>query len=53
MMKEYTIRDTQTGAVIMTGYRANTSAEAIADFYREHPFYEEGEAYASESGWND
>lgn len=52
-MKEYTIRDTQIGAVIMTGYRANSSAEAIADFYSEHPFYEEGEAYASESGWND
>lgn len=53
MMKEYTIRDAQTGAVIMTGYRANSSAEAIVDFYAEHPFYEEGEAYASESGWND
>ena len=52
-MKSYTIRSTETGAVIMTGYHAESSEEALKAFYAEFPLYEEGEAYASETNWND
>lgn len=52
-MKEYTIRSNETGAVIMTGYRANSASEALEEFYADFPLYEPGEAYASESNWND
>ena len=52
-MKSYTIRSTETGAVIMTGYAAHSADEALGMFLDEHPLYEEDEAYASESGWND
>lgn len=52
-MKDYTIRSRETGAVIMTGYSAESSAEALKNFYAEFPLYEEGEAYASETNWND
>lgn len=49
----YTIRSTETGAVIMTGYHGDSADEALDRFYSDFPQYEEGEAYASESGWND
>ena len=52
-MKDYTIRSTETGAVIMTGYHADSEGEALNEFYADYPAYEEGEAYASESNWND
>ena len=52
-MNEYTIRSNETGAVIMTGYRANSASEALEEFYVDFPLYEPGEAYASESNWND
>lgn len=52
-MKEYTIRSNEDGAVIMTGYRAESASEALAEFYADYPVYEEGEAYAVESNWND
>ena len=52
-MKDYTIRSTETGAVIMTGYHADSECEALDEFYADYPAYEEGEAYASESNWND
>ena len=50
---EYTIRSIDTGAVICTGYRAESADEALNSFYADYPLYEEGEAYASESCWND
>ncbi len=53
MMNEYTIRSIETGAVICTGYRAESAEEALNSFYADYPIYEEGEAYASESCWND
>lgn len=37
----------------MTGYRADSADEALDLFYSDYPLYEEGEAYASESDWND
>ena len=49
----YTIRSAETGAVIMTGYVADSADEALDKFYADYPQYDEGEAYASESGWND
>lgn len=52
-MKNYTIRSTETGAVIMTGYVADSADEALGRFYADYSQYDEGEAYASESGWND
>ena len=53
MMNEYPIRSIETGAVICTGYRADSEAEALRKFHSDYPLYEEGEAYASESCWND
>ena len=52
-MNEYTIRSCETGAVIVTGYHANSEGEALDEFYADYPCYEEGEAYAAESNWND
>ena len=52
-MKDYTIRSTETGAVICTGYHADNEDAALEEFYSEFPVYKEGEAYAAEAGWND
>lgn len=51
-MKEWTIRNCETGAVQMTGFTANTTEEAEAQFYALFPNFD-GEVYASEAGWND
>lgn len=48
----YTIRDNETGAVVCTGYSANSEREAENFFYADHPDYD-GDVYASVGGWND
>lgn len=53
MKKEYTIRNTETGAVQMTGYVAESESEAVEQFLADFPNFGEDEVYASESGWND
>lgn len=52
-MKEYTIRNMETGAVQMTGYVAETAEDATAEFLQDFPQFKAGEVYASESNWND
>ena len=52
-MAEWTIRSSETGAVICTGYTAETGPEAEDLFLEEHPAYEQDEIYAAESQWND
>lgn len=51
-MTDYTIRDSETGAVVCTGYTAESEAEAVMDFEAEHPNYD-GDVYAAVSNWND
>lgn len=53
MMKEYTIRNEETGAVQMTGYMAESEEQAVEQFLADFPNFTEDEVYASESGWND
>lgn len=52
MMKDYTIRDCDTGAVVCTGYTADSGEQAEEYFLADYPDYD-GDVYASVSGWND
>ncbi len=51
-MTDYTIRDCDTGAVVCTGYAANSEEEAVMDFETDHPDYD-GDVYAAVGNWND
>lgn len=51
-LRDYTIRDMETGAVQSTGYVATCAEDAVKDFYRDRPNYD-GEVYASPEQWND
>lgn len=51
-LKEYTIRNMETGAVQCTGYVAACAEDAVNEFYRDHPNFD-GEVYASPEQWND
>ena len=51
-MSNYTIRDCETGAVVCTGYYAESEEAAEADFHRDHPGYN-GDIYAAVGNWND
>ena len=52
-MREFTIRNFETGAVQMTGYVAESESEAVEQFLADFPNFGEDEVYASESNWND
>ena len=51
-MTDYTIRDCDTGAVVCTGYAANSEEEAEELFMADHPDYD-GDVYAAVGQWND
>ena len=51
-MRDYTIRDCETGAVVCTGYTAENEPEAVEHFYCDHPNYD-GDVYAAVGNWND
>ena len=51
-MTDYTIRDMQTGAVVCTGYAADSEEEAVSLFEQDHPNYD-GDVYAAVGNWND
>ena len=51
-MIDYTIRDCDTGAVVCTGYAADSEEEAVAFFEQDHPDYD-GDVYAAIGNWND
>ncbi len=50
---EWTIRECAGGAVVCTGYTADTADEAMDMFLAEHPLYSDDDYYASEANWND
>ena len=50
---DWTIRNTETGAVQMTGICGATEDEAVANFLALCPTFTEDEVYASPQEWND